>query len=193
VKFELKPVKSTIVGGLIFLIPLAIVIAALGQVFMFMAKVAEPISALIPIESIAGIAFVNIATLIGTLALCFFAGLVARSAFGGKISEAVESKIYTLFPRYAFVKSMTTALAGEQDSQTLKPVLAKFDDVTQIAFEVERNEKGLVTLYLPGSPDPWSGSLVHMTEDRVDPLDVDFATVIKELRTVGRGASETLS
>ena len=191
-RVELQPIKTTLVGGLIFLVPLVIVIAIFGKILLFMGKIAEPINAVIPIESIGGIAVLDLVTLMATLLLCFLAGLVARSALGGKVTEAVESKIYTLFPRYAFVKSMTRSITGSEDESTLKPILAKFDDLSQIAFEVERHEDGLVTVYLPGSPDPWSGSLVHMTKDRIEALDTDFATVIKGLRTVGKGLSEPI-
>lgn len=186
----LQPIKTTVVGGLIFLIPLGIVILIFGKILLFMGKIAEPISAVVPIESFAGIAVLDLLTLMVTLLLCFLAGLVARSALGGKVTEAVEAKIYTLFPRYAFVKSMTMSITGSEDESTLKPVLAKFDDLSQIAFEVDRHEDDLVTVYLPGSPDPWSGSLVHLTKDRIEALDTDFAAVIKGLRTVGKGLSE---
>ena len=188
-RIKLQPIKTTIVGGLVFLVPLAIVIVIFGKIFHFMNQLAAPISSFIPIESIGGIVVADLATLIATLLLCFFAGLVARSAFGGKISEAVESKIYSLFPRYAFVKSMAGSVTGGQAESDLKPVLARFDDSSQVAFEVDRNQKGIATVYLPGAPDPWSGSLVHMTEDRVEPLDQDFATVIKHLRTLGKSAA----
>jgi hypothetical protein len=77
-------------------------------------------------------------------------------------------------------------LAGIAAESVLKPVLARFDDVAQVAFEVERGPGDLVTVYLPGSPDPWSGSVAHVTADRITPLDRDFASVISSLRKVGR-------
>jgi uncharacterized membrane protein len=80
---------------------------------------------------------------------------------------------------------MTESIGSSQES-TLKPVLVRFDDLSQVAFEVESHEDDSVTVYLPGCPDPWSGSLVNMTKDRVERLDTDFVTVVKRLRTVGK-------
>ena len=60
------------------------------------------------------------------------------------------------------------------------------------AFEVERDDQGLVTLYISGSPDPWSGVVAHVTEDRVEVLDTNFNAVIQSLRKAARGASALL-
>jgi uncharacterized membrane protein len=84
---------------------------------------------------------------------------------------------------------MTESIGNSQES-TLKPVMARFDDLSQVAFEVERHEDDSVTVYLPGCPDPWSGSLVNMTKDRIEPLDTDFVTLVKRLRTVGKSSHD---
>jgi uncharacterized membrane protein len=72
----------------------------------------------------------------------------------------------------------------------LVPVLARFDDQAQVGFEVERLENGLVAVFLPSSPDTLSGTVAYLTEDRVDILNIDFATVTKTLRTLGRGSQQ---
>ena len=72
-------------------------------------------------------------------------------------------------------------------------MLVRFDDLAQIAFEVERGPGNLVTVYLPASPDPWSGSVSHVTADRVEAVAADFTTVVKSLRKIGRGSSRLLA
>jgi len=54
------------------------------------------------------------------------------------------------------------------------PVLVRFDDVTRIAFQAERTDGPLISIYLPASPDPWSGCVIFMTPDRVEQLDIPF-------------------
>jgi uncharacterized membrane protein len=71
-------------------------------------------------------------------------------------------------------------------------VVVRFDDFWQIGFEIERIEGGKVALFLPGSPDPWSGSVCVAEEDRVAPLDLPVATVATMARRLGRGANEAL-
>ena len=43
----------------------------------------------------------------------------------------------------------------------MRPVLARFENSWQIAFEIERIPGGIITVYVPGAPDPWSGSSLH--------------------------------
>ncbi len=71
-------------------------------------------------------------------------------------------------------------------------MLARFDDLAQIGFEIERNEAGWVAVYLPGSPDPRSRSVCHLTADRVEPIDASFHSLIKSFKMLGRGTTATL-
>jgi uncharacterized membrane protein len=189
-KIIAQSIKSTLIGGVIFLVPLAVIAAIAGKVFQVITKVAVLISEILPFKTIGGIAVVNFVAIILIIILCFIAGEIARSKIGAKITTSVESKMYDLVPRYAFIKSMAATFSGStEDQRVLKPVWVKFDDYSQIAFEVNRDDDEIVTLYLPGAPDPWSGSIVHVTPERVEDLDADFSTVTKSLRKVGIGTS----
>ena len=74
----------------------------------------------------------------------------------------------------------------------LKPILAKLDDQSQLAFEVERTDNGYVVVYLPGAPDTKSGNVVYLTDDRVEPLDIDFKAITSSLRKLGKGSSTVI-
>ena len=52
--------KTTIIGGLIFLVPIIIVVAILGKAYELMIMVAKPLSAWIPLDAIGGVALANI-------------------------------------------------------------------------------------------------------------------------------------
>jgi uncharacterized membrane protein len=188
----MKAIKTTILGGLIFLVPLIIVIMLATKIFEVMGKLAAPFGSLIPVDSIGGIATANIITVLVILIVCFAAGLVATSAYGRKIYRSLDEKLLMLWPRYALVKSATESMSVDEVGQTLTPVRVNFDDQSQIVFEVERNDDGLVTVFLPGSPDPWSGTVAHVTADRVEVLDASFNTVVQCLRKAGRGAGDLL-
>lgn len=184
----MKTVKTIVVGGLIFLVPFAVALLVLGKVYGIALRLAEPLDGLIPIEAVGGVALANILAWVIILLACFLAGIVATRTWGQKLYGKIDEWLLNLIPRYGFIKSMTESIGGQLDS-TLQPVLVRFDDLSQIAFEVERGPGDLVTVYLPGSPDPWSGSVAQVTSDRVDPLAADFATVVQSLRKIGRGSS----
>lgn len=184
----MKTVRTMFVGGLIFLVPFAMILLVFGKVFSVALRLAEPAEKMIPIESVAGVALADILAVAIILLACLLAGAVATSTRGQRIQRRIDEWLLNLIPRYAFVKSMTESIGGQKEN-TLTPVLVRFDDLSQIAFEVERGPDELVTVYLPGSPDPWSGSVAQVTADRIDVLAADFASVVRSLRKIGRGAS----
>ncbi len=184
----MKAVKTIVVGGLIFLVPFAVALLVLGKVYSVAMRLAEPLDGLIPIEAIGGVALANILAIAIILLACFLSGIVASRTWGKRLYGKIDEWLLNLIPRYGFIKSMTESIGGQLES-TLRPVLVRFDDLSQIGFEVERGPGDLVTVYMPGSPDPWSGSVAQVTSDRVDALGADFATVIQSLRKIGRGSS----
>jgi uncharacterized membrane protein len=184
----MKTIKAMLLGGVLFLIPFAVALLLFGKVFGFSLRLAKPLAERMPIDAVAGVALAEIVAVLLILLACLAAGFAALSAPGQRIHRKLDEWLLNLIPRYAFVKSMAGSL-GSSNETVLNAVLVRFDDLAQIAFEVERGPGDLVTVYLPGSPDPWSGSVAHVTSDRVEPLSGDFAGAVKCLRSVGKGAT----
>jgi uncharacterized membrane protein len=186
----LQFIKTTVIGGLIFFVPIIIVAAVLGKAYELMIKVAKPLSAWIPLDAIGGVALANILAVLAILLCCLIAGIIAKGATAKRVLKSVESKLLVAIPGYTFVKGMTDSLSGsEEAAKAFVPVVAKFDDNAQIGFEIERTESGNVVVYLPGSPNPWSGSVVYVNEDRVERLDMTVPDAINNIKHLGRGSA----
>jgi len=191
-KRSLKPFATTLIGGVVFLLPLVVVIYVLGQGLALVARAAQPLVALLPDRSVGGVTLASIAALALLLLLCFGAGLLARAAAGRAFAERFEARLQTLYPRYSVIKAMSQGLHGALGQRVLKPVMAQFDDHELIAFDIERLDDGRVVLYLPGAPDAWSGSVVLVAPDRVQPLDIDAAELAKAMQGLGLGTAALL-
>jgi uncharacterized membrane protein len=189
---SLKPFTTTLIGGVVFLLPLIVVLYVLGQGLALAARAVQPVVALLPFQNVGGIALAGLAALALVLLLCFGAGLLARAAVGRSFSERFENRLQTLYPRYSVVKAMSQGLHGALGRQVLKPVLASFDDHQLIAFDVERLDDGRAVLYLPGAPDAWSGRVVLVAAERLRPLDIDPAELAKALQGLGQGTAALL-
>jgi len=185
--------KSTVIGGLVFVIPFIIIVTLLLKVIKMMMLVSVPIGSLIPVDEIAGIAIADLLALISVIIICFLAGLAAKSLYAKRIHESIDSKLRLLIPGYAFIRGFAGSLDKNKGDEYLIPVIAKFDDSSQLGFEVERLDNGLVVVYLPGSPNPWSGNVVYMTEDRIEKLNIKFSSVAKIIQRIGIGSGEAIS
>jgi len=188
--------RTTAIGGLLFLLPLIVVGALIGQVVPIVLTVAESLGEILPgfVKTPGGIALLILLAIVILLLLCFAAGILARKSFGRNLSEAFEKKLLLLFPRYAILKDqMADSIGGDQTKPQMKPVLVRFDDCVRVGFETERNEEAqVVTVYLPGSPDPWAGKVVLVNVDRVEALKTDFGSTVATCEQLGRGSSAAI-
>jgi uncharacterized membrane protein len=184
--------KTTVVGGIVFLVPIIILVMILGKAFGIMSQLAAPLADWIPTDTVDGIALANLLAVVAIIALCFLAGLIARSDRVSRAVEKLESNVLLSLPGYMFIKGLMGGLAGGDGETTMKPVLASFDDARQVAFEVERISGGQVVVYIPGAPDPWSGGLFVMEQERVEPLEISMTAAVKNIRTLGRGSTQML-
>ena len=186
-------IRDTLIGGVLFLIPLVFVVVVFGKAFQIMKVVANPLGKIISIKSFAGFAVVEILTVFIMILSCLLVGMLARSPWGKKLNEKLDVILLQMIPGYAWVKGMTGDIHDEDAEEVLKPVLVKFDDQFQLAFEVDRAADGLVAVYLPGSPDPRSGAVSYVTGDRIQPVDAGFKAVVKICKNLGRGSTAMLS
>ena len=187
-----KFLKTTVIGGIVFMVPIIIFIAIIGKAIELTNKLAAPLTALIPVDSIGNIAMANLLAVVIVFLICFLAGLAAKSTLARKSIVALESRVLSKIPVYGLLKSKIDAIVKPEKAEGMKPVLARFDDSWQIAFEVERIQRGVVAIYLPGAPDPWSGSVCFVTEDRIQPLELTLPPVLRILKGIGKGSNEQL-
>ncbi len=87
---------------------------------------------------------------------------------------------------------MGESLLGVEDEPTPQVVLARIEDAWQIAFLVERLEDGHLAVFVSGAPNPQSGSVYLMTEDRIKPAGIPPAAALKCLTRLGAGSSVLL-
>lgn len=186
--------KTTAIGGLLFLLPLIVVGALIGQVVPIVMGIAESLASILPgfVKTPGGIALLFLMAIVILALICFSAGLIARRSFGKSLLEAFEKKLVLLFPRYAILKDqMADSIGDEQAKTQMKPVTVRFDDHVRIGFETERSDKlEFVSIYLPGSPDPWAGMVVMIDKGRVEPLAAEFGDAVATCEQLGRGIAQ---
>jgi uncharacterized membrane protein len=191
-KQSANPLVTTLIGGVVFLLPLVVVLYVLGQGLALTTRVAQPLTAMLPDASVGGVALASIAALALLLLACFGAGILARAALGRALTDRFETRLQTIYPRYAVIKAMSQGLHGALGQHVLQPVLVSFDDHQLIAFDIERLHDGRVVLYLPGAPDAWSGSVVLVAPERIAALDIDSAALTRSLQRLGQGTAALL-
>ncbi len=189
--------RTTAIGGVLFLLPLIVVGALIGQVVPVVLSIAEALGDILPdvVKTAGGISLLVLLAIGVLLMLCFAAGVLARVSLSRSVSDAFEKKLVLLFPRYAILKDqMADSIGGDHARPQMKPVLVHWEGVKRIAFETERSDElKIVTVFLPGSPDPWAGNFAVFDADQVKPLNVEFGKAVAICEQLGRGAAKLLA
>lgn len=189
----LRFARTTALGGLVFLLPLIVVLALLAEAFRIVLDVAEPLSRLVPLERIGGVAVASLLAVLLLVLLCFLVGLLARTTIARRLRGRLEAKVLAGVPFYAFVKSMFSSAAPADGEEGLKPVLVRFDDYGQIAFEVERLAGGEVVVFLPSAPNPWTGVVQLVAAERVTALPATVLGSVRSIQQLGIGSGDLLA
>ncbi len=187
----MKFVKTTIIGGVLFLVPVVVVILVVGKALSLMMAVAEPMAEFIPIDSLGGVAMANIIAALLILVLCFLAGLLARIGPAKRFARGVEDSILQKIPGYSLVKGITTSLSAE-DADEMHVALVTLGYSKRLGVEIERIANEQVVVYFPGAPNAWSGEVHVVKKDQVERLDCPLTTFIDHAERIGRGSGAYL-
>ena len=185
--------KTNILNGMLLLAPLAVLVIILGKAFEFARLVAKPMEQFYPMDRVLGILLANLLAAALLIALCYVIGVGAKRAmFGGRLKQ-LDNLFFDIIPGYAVVKGVCSGVvSGGDQASLLTPVIVRFDDYEQIAFEIERYED-LVVVFLPGSPSAWSGSSVIVSAERVSRINIPFKQATGLMRAMGRGTLKKIS
>jgi uncharacterized membrane protein len=184
--------KTTVFGGIVFLVPVVIFAIIIGKAFRFMRKFTVPFADLLPFGPVVDAIVVNLLGIALVVLICFLGGLTAKSALVANLVDKLEANFLSKVPIYSLIKGTVSSTLKVEDAEAMKPVLAHLDDCSQIGFEIERVRGGKVAVFLPGAPDPKSGSVGYFTEDRITSLDASLLSTMRVLKGFGKGSNSEL-
>jgi len=184
--------KTTIVGGLMFLVPVVLIVVVLGHALRLAAKVAKPIAEQLQLEHLVGVGAVTVVAALVLVVISFLAGLVSRTKPGRRVTNWFEESLLGGLPQYQLVKSMADGLAKVEGAEGLKPVLASIEDGWQIAYLLEQLDNGWVAVFLPQSPTPMSGNVMYLPGERIRALDLTMVQAMSIIKRLGIGSGDAL-
>jgi hypothetical protein len=104
--------KTTFVGGLLFLIPVVLVVLLLEKALHIAATGLAPVAHHLPMQGVMGIALAQVAAACALLLVCFLAGLVIRARAGASVNARLEQLILRRMPGFTFVKTIARRAGG---------------------------------------------------------------------------------
>lgn len=183
-------VRDSLINGVFILAPIMVLGILIAKAAGLIRGLVEPLAH--RIGPLAGIPAPGLIAAVVLVLICFVAGLFAKTAGSRRMIRWMESAVLDKIPGYAYMKGMGESMAGIHGGTTYQTVLARIEDSWQLGFIVETIEAGQYAVYVPGAPNPWSGSVYFMAEDRIRRIDVRLGEAQGCLKRLGVGSGAML-
>lgn len=188
-KRPMEFVLSTLLGGLLVVVPIYLAILLLLKAMASVTGLVRPVAVLLP-ESLPA---ENVLALLLVLGICFLIGLAVRTSPGQAVRERIEKSLFERIPGYALIRSLSQRLAGKGQESVWQPALVEIEDALVPGFIIEELDDGSFTVFVPSVPTPLAGAVYVLARARVHPLEVPFTQAIQTVSRWGEGAKDLVA
>ena len=180
---------NALVGGVLVLLPIYLAVLVLLKGMQTVAKLVQPLAALLP-DWLPG---ENFLSLLAVLIVCFVVGSAVRTRAGRAVRERLETSLFGRLPGYTLFRSLAQELVGESEEKVWKPVLAEIEEALVPAFIIEELDDGRFTVFVPSIPTPLAGAVYILSPERVHLVDIPFSQAIKSISHWGSGSKDMVA
>jgi uncharacterized membrane protein len=181
--------KTTLIGGVLVVIPIYLSVLLLLKAMAGVMGLVSPITEGLPTT----LPFRELIALLMLITSCFLCGIAVRTGPGLRAKNALERSLLEKIPGYALIRGLAGRIVGKQDEQTFTVVLAEIEDALVPAFLVEACDEDHCAIFVPSVPTPAAGSIYIIAKARVHLVDVPFTQAVGVISKWGAGSSELLA
>jgi uncharacterized membrane protein len=187
--------KTSLLGGVVVILPVAILASVMLWLFHFVTGLIAPLTRLLIKDSQLNGFAADVIVIILIVTACFFVGVLVRTRLGGFLYRVLENRILKLAPGYSMIKETVLQLFGNRESSPFSSVAVAriFGNDTRVtAFITDRHADGSYTLFVPTGPNPTSGQIFHVDGKYVQPVDVPVQEAMRSIISCGAGSARLL-
>ena len=188
-------IKSTVVGGLLVVLPLAIFVFALTWVFGMVSNAISPLAEVVMAKSPLHGVVVDVIVIVLLVAVCFAIGALVRTRFGKWLYATIEARLLLKVPGYSLIKETVSQFLGNKESPFSSVALVQiFGNETYVsAFVTDKHKDGSYTVFVPTGPNPTSGNIYHLPGKHVHPVKVPVEDAMRSIISCGAGSTALVS
>ncbi len=187
--------KTSLLGGVVVILPVAILVSVTLWVFNLVTGLIEPLTRLLIKDSQLNEYAAEVIVIILILASCFFVGVLVRTRLGDFFYRLIETRILKLMPGYSMVKETVLQVFGsKQDSPFSSVALVRVfgNDTLMTAFITDKHDNGSFTVFVPTGPNPTSGLIYHLEGSNVHPVDMPVQDAMRSIISCGAGSAKLM-
>ena len=188
-------IKSTLIGGLLVVLPVAIFTFVLVWVFNLVHRGISPLTKLVTPASHFQVILADALVVLVLVCACFLVGAVVRTRLGTWLYRLLETSLLRRTPGYSLIKETVSQFLGNKKSPFSSVALARiFGNETLVSvFVTDTHDDGSYTVFMPTGPNPTSGNIYHLPSENVIPIDVSVEDAMRSIISCGAGSSTLIA
>lgn len=191
-------IRNAFIGGVVVLLPMAILGLFFRAVFRFVTELIQPITNVVAKTTGSPELLSSISVLIIILLVCVVVGYLTSTSIGIYMHSVFDNKLKVLAPGYKMVKEVVNQLFGDKANSPFSSgsvaevkVFGESVSTTVTAIVTSRHADGRMTVFVPTGPNPTSGFIYHVDECLVKILPgVKAETALRTIISCGAGSAE---
>lgn len=187
--------KTTLIGGVVIILPVTIFIVIINILINFTIKLISPIARLIDLGFKLNENIVYLLAFGIVIVFCFFMGLFVKTRLGKAIWHGIENEWLSKLPMYSIIKETVQQFTGAKKLPFSKVVQVDVFNtgVLQTGFITEEHDSGAYTVFVPTAPNPTNGFVFHLPAERVTHLpDAPSEVAIRSIISIGAGSKKVV-
>lgn len=187
--------KTSLLGGVVVILPVAILAAVSLWVFNLVTGLIEPLTRLLIKDSQLNEYAAEVIVIILIVVSCFFVGVLVRTRLGSFFYRLIETRILQLAPGYSMIKDTVLQIFGSRkDSPFSSVAIAQIfgNDTRVTAFITDKHADGSYTLFVPTGPNPTSGLIYHLDGKYVQPVKIPVQDAMRSIISCGAGSAKLM-
>ena len=188
-QFAREFITRTLVGGLMFVVPVYLAVLLLLKGMKSVGTLVRPLTVLLP----AWIPAERLLSLLLVLTVCFIVGFALRTRSGRAARERLEVVFFGKLPGYSLLRSLTQRMSGDSTESAWTPALIELEEALVPGFVIETLDDGLYTVFVPSVPTPLAGAVYILNAERVHLIDVPFTQAVRSISRWGSGSRELVA
>ncbi|OQR37016.1 hypothetical protein BWR15_03210 [Pseudomonas sp. T] len=187
----LRFIKTTIAGGLLFILPLVLIVILVEKAIHLLSGPLQKVLPLFAGFGVAAATSVTLAAIIALAAICFLAGLIAKTQLATKGLQTLEDRLLGNLPGYQLLKDATARFAGLENIEGAKVGMVSEGGGFRLGLILETHGDWLL-FYIPdgGPAGGTAGEVRALPAVEVIATDIPWLSLLACLRRGGRGTLE---
>jgi len=194
VKRIIDTVRSSLVTGLLILLPVGLIYLTLQELFGLAVSMMKPIAeALLPAD-FGGFKSPILLAVGMMVVLSLFLGFLARSQFVSRLGRRAELKTLYPLPGYLPIKRLIQSFGNLEQIERVQPIVHGDPQVSRrIGYLMEEHADGYATVLFPWSPTSMAGYVEILPRSSLTLLDASLVQTNKAMSFWGVGLRELLA